>query len=241
MFSVEAGALRTAPAAPRGRALAGWAAGLSCAFHVLAACLLWRAASEREAPPTPASIRQDDFFVTLLSPEPAPRPSTSSATSAVAPPIAPPSPASAESAKPSSPVLPKSSAPSPSEPAKPSAPRQAPPAKTPAANASVANAPAAKAPAVARPPPAAAGAASPAAPPRDLRWRDEDAAAQGLPRARGEARVDLAPKTRAEPSALAKGIAQSARPPCRDAHAHLGLLALPFLLADTVRDDGCKW
>lgn len=223
--------MRTAPTAPRGRALAGWAAGLSCAFHVLAACLLWRAASEREAPPTPASIRQDDFFVTLLPPAPAPRPSTSSATSAVAPPIAPPSPASAESAKPSSPVLPTSSAPSPSEPAKPSSPHQASPARTPAANA----------PAMARPPPAAAGAASPAAPPRDFRWRDEDAAAQGLPRARGEARVDLAPKTRAEPSALAKGIAQSARPPCRDAHAHLGLLALPFLLADTVRDDGCKW
>lgn len=188
--------MRTAPTAPRGRALAGWAAGLSCAFHLLAASLLWRAASEREAPPTPASIREDDFFVTLLPPVPAPRPSTSSATSAVAPPIAPPSPASA---KPSSPVLPTSSAPPPSEPAKPSAP------------------------------------------PRDFRWRDEDAAAQGLPRARGEARVDLAPKTRAEPSALAKGIAQSARPPCRDAHAHLGVLALPFLLADTVRDDGCKW
>lgn len=231
MFSVGAGALRTAPTVPRGRALAGWAAGLSCAFHVLAACLLWRAASEREAPPTPASIREDDFFVTLLPPVPAPRPSTSSATSAVAPPIAPPSPASAESAKPPSPALSTSSAPSPSEPAKPSSPRQASPASTPAA----------KAPAVARPPPAAAGAASPAAPPRDFRWRDEDAAAQGLPRARGEARVDLAPKTRAEPSALAKGIAQSARPPCRDAHAHLGLLALPFLLADTVRDDGCKW
>lgn len=214
--------MRTAPIAPRGRALAGWAAGLSCAFHVLAACLLWRTASEREAPPASASIREDDFFVTLLSPEPAPRPSAPSATSAAAPPIAPPSSTSAESAKPSSPVLPKSSAPSPSEPAKPSAPRQAPPA-------------------MARPPPAAAGAASPAAPPRDFRWRDEDAAAQGLPRARGEARVDLAPKTRAEPSARAKGIAQSARPPCRDAHAHLGLLALPFLLADTVRDDGCKW
>jgi len=53
--------------------------------------------------------------------------------------------------------------------------------------------------------------------------------------------VDLAPRTPAEPSALAKGIARSARPRCRDAHADLGLLALPFLLADTVRDDGCKW
>ncbi len=85
--------------------------------------------------------------------------------------------------------------------------------------------------------PGAAGAA----PPRDFRWRGEDAAAQGLPRARGEAKVDLAPRTPAEPSALAKGIARSARPRCRDAHADLGLLALPFLLADTVRDDGCKW
>lgn len=225
MFAVVAGALQTAPAGPRGRALAWWAAGLSCAFHVLAACLLWRAASEREAPPTPASIRQDDFFVTLLPPRAAPPPASS--TSAVAP----PSPLSSEPVKPSSTVLPKSSTPSPSEPAKSSAPRRAPPARTPAAHA----------PAVARPPPAATGAASPAAPPRDFRWRDEDAAAQGLPRARGEAKVDLAPKAPVEPSALAKGIAQSARPRCRDAHADMGLLALPFLLADTVRDDGCKW
>ena len=80
-----------------------------------------------------------------------------------------------------------------------------------------------------------------AAPAHDFRWRAEDAAALGAPRARGQARVDLAPKAPAEPSALAKGIAQSARPPCRQAHAHLGLLAVPFLLADTVRDGGCKW
>ncbi|MBB1628848.1 hypothetical protein A9974_26760 [Achromobacter sp. UMC71] len=81
----------------------------------------------------------------------------------------------------------------------------------------------------------------PDAPARDFRWRGEDAAAQGASRARGEPLVNLAPKARPEPSALAKGIAQSARPPCRDAHAHLGLLALPMLLADTVRDSGCKW
>lgn len=80
-----------------------------------------------------------------------------------------------------------------------------------------------------------------AAPAHDFRWRAEDAAALGAPRARGQARVDLAPRAPAEPSVLAKGIAQSARPPCRQAHAHLGLLAVPFLLADTVRDGGCKW
>ncbi|WP_336235269.1 hypothetical protein [Achromobacter dolens] len=212
MFSVGAGALRTALAVPRGRALAGWAAGLSCAFHVLVAGLLWRAASERETPPAPAAIRQNDFYVTLLPPRAGPQPSASSATFAVAPPVAPSSPLSSEAVEPSSSALPRSSTPSSSRLAKPSASRQATPARTPTANT-----------------------------PHDFRWRGEDAAAQGLPRARGEARVDLAPRTRAEPSALAKGIAQSARPPCRDAHAGLGLLALPFLLADTVRDGGCKW
>ena len=91
------------------------------------------------------------------------------------------------------------------------------------------------------PSPSSASAPPAAAPAHDFRWRAEDAAALGAPRARGQARVDLAPKAPAEPSALAKGIAQSARPPCRQAHAHLGLLAVPFLLADTVRDGGCKW
>ncbi len=227
MSSVGTDALQGGPAAPRGRALAWWAAVLSCVLHGLAACLLWRVASEREAPPAPALLHQDYFFVELLPPEAARQPAAPSARSAVAPPTAPSAPISSESAKPSSPALPKSSTALASEPAKPAMPRQAPPARTPAA----------QAPALSRPPPAAAGAA----PPRDFRWRGEDAAAQGLPRARGEAKVDLAPRTPAEPSALAKGIARSARPRCRDAHADLGLLALPFLLADTVRDDGCKW
>lgn len=89
--------------------------------------------------------------------------------------------------------------------------------------------------------PAASAPAPSSAPARDFRWRAEDAAAQGTPHARGEPRVKLAPRVAAEPSALAKGIAQSARPPCRQAHAHLGLLAAPLLLADALRDDGCKW
>ncbi|MFA1696353.1 hypothetical protein ACB245_03890 [Achromobacter ruhlandii] len=53
--------------------------------------------------------------------------------------------------------------------------------------------------------------------------------------------MNLAPKAAAEPSVLARGIAQSARPPCREAHAHMGLLAAPLLLADALRGDGCKW
>lgn len=157
MFSVGAGALRTAPAVPRGRALAGWAAGLSCAFHVLVAGLLWRDASERETPPAPAAFRQNDFYVTLLPPRAGPQPSASSATFTVAPSVAPSSPLSSEAVEPSSSALPRSSTPSSSRLAKPSASRQATPARTPTANT-----------------------------PRDFRWRGEDAAAQGLPRARGE-------------------------------------------------------
>ena len=38
---------------------------------------------------------------------------------------------------------------------------------------------------------------------------------------------------------LGRSISQAARPDCRTAHAGLGLLALPLLLAAT--DSGCKW
>ncbi|WP_447920955.1 hypothetical protein [Achromobacter aegrifaciens] len=76
---------------------------------------------------------------------------------------------------------------------------------------------------------------------RDFGWRAEDAAAAGMPRARGEPVVRLAPKAPVEQSEIARGIAKSARPPCKNAHAGMGLLALPLLLADTVTDRGCKW
>lgn len=76
---------------------------------------------------------------------------------------------------------------------------------------------------------------------RDFGWRAEDAAAAGMPRARGEPVVRLGPKAPVEQSEIARGIAKSARPPCKNAHAGMGLLALPFLLADTVTDRGCKW
>ncbi|WP_241059824.1 hypothetical protein [Achromobacter xylosoxidans] len=146
-----------------------------------------------------------------------------------------PPPATAPTARPTyadgppqaGPAEPSPPAPRPSMPAPPAV---AAPARSDAAGA----APQGLSPGGAKPAPHAA-------PAHDFRWRAEDAAALGAPRARGQARVDLAPKAPAEPSVLAKGIAQSARPPCRQAHAHLGLLAVPFLLADTVRDGGCKW
>lgn len=212
MVFVVTGALREASAAPRGRAMAWGAAGLACCLHVLVACLLWRAADDRR----PAPGRGDDFFVTLLPP-PATAP-TARPTYADGPPQAGPAEPSPPAARPSMPAPPAVAAPAGASPRqRASPPRDAGPSSSSASA-----------------PPAAA-------PAHDFRWRAEDAAALGPPRARGQARVDLAPKAPAEPSALAKGIAQSARPPCRQAHAHLGLLAVPFLLADTVRDGGCKW
>ncbi|CAB3701019.1 hypothetical protein LMG3458_02662 [Achromobacter deleyi] len=220
--------------APRVRRIAWWAAGAVCGLHALLAWCLWREAGERPAMPLPPR-QETAFFVDLLPVEPARREATlpealppsqaggSQEPAASGQPGRPP-----ESARPSAPATRPAPAtpPRPASRAAPQAPQTAPKTSTsPTAT-----------PSTAKPASAPTGP-----PPHDFRWRGEDAAAQGAPRARGEARVDLAPKPRAEPSALAKGIAQSARPPCRDAHAHLGLLALPFLLADTVRDDGCKW
>jgi hypothetical protein len=36
-------------------------------------------------------------------------------------------------------------------------------------------------------------------------------------------------------------LSQAARGDCRTKHAHMGLLAIPFLVTDTVSDTGCKW
>lgn len=40
---------------------------------------------------------------------------------------------------------------------------------------------------------------------------------------------------------LSRSVSKAARPDCRTAHAGLGLFALPFLIADTITDRGCKW
>ncbi len=238
MVFVVTGALREASAAPRGRAMAWGAAGLACSLHVLVACLLWRAADDRR----PASGRGDDFFVTLLPP-PATAP-TARPTYADGPPQARPAEPSPPAPRPSMPAPPAVAAPARSDAAGAAPQGLSPAGSRPAPHAAPAGASPRQRASPSRdagPSPSSASAPPAAAPAHDFRWRAEDAAALGAPRARGQARVDLAPKAQAEPSALAKGIAQSARPPCRQAHAHLGLLAVPFLLADTVRDGGCKW
>jgi hypothetical protein len=219
----------TPRSAPRAHRITWWAAGLACGLHALVAWCLWREAGER--PAMPWSSRQEAaFFVDVLPAEPARR----EALPAAAPPAQPA--AAQEPGASAEPARSQASA-RPQEPAS----RQAPPKRLPAAPAIPSRQQATPASPNASSSTAKPSSAPAAVSPHDFRWRGEDAAAQGAPRARGQARVDLAPKPRAEPSALAKGIAQSARPPCRDAHAHLGLLALPLLLADSVRDDGCKW
>lgn len=93
-----------------------------------------------------------------------------------------------------------------------------------------------------RPAGSAAEAKSDVAPsPHDFAWRPSDSAAQGEHHSRDELSLRLSPKERRDRSALAREIEKASRPPCRDAHAAQGLLALPFLLADTVMDKGCKW
>ncbi len=40
---------------------------------------------------------------------------------------------------------------------------------------------------------------------------------------------------------LGKEIAKAKRGDCRTEHAHMGILAIPLLMHDTVTDKGCKW
>ncbi len=40
---------------------------------------------------------------------------------------------------------------------------------------------------------------------------------------------------------LARGVSEARRADCRNAYAGMGLLAIPVLALDTVRDAGCKW
>ena len=48
------------------------------------------------------------------------------------------------------------------------------------------------------------------------------------------------PPTETE-SKLGRAIQKAAQPDCRDAYAAWGLLAVPFLLKDTITDTGCRW
>ncbi len=53
--------------------------------------------------------------------------------------------------------------------------------------------------------------------------------------------LNLFPPPPEKESKLARDIQKAAQPDCRDAYAAMGLLAIPFLLKDTVTDTGCRW
>lgn len=57
----------------------------------------------------------------------------------------------------------------------------------------------------------------------------------------GEQAATPAPPTLENQTALGRDIGRSTRPDCRTAHANLGLFAIPFLIADTLSERGCKW
>ncbi len=53
--------------------------------------------------------------------------------------------------------------------------------------------------------------------------------------------LSLSPPPPEPESKLGRAIQKAAQPDCRDAYAAMGLLAIPFLLKDTVTDTGCRW
>ncbi len=52
---------------------------------------------------------------------------------------------------------------------------------------------------------------------------------------------NLNPPPRDAESKLGRAIQKATQPDCRDAYAAMGLLAVPFLLKDTITDTGCRW
>ncbi|WP_427914467.1 hypothetical protein ACPWT1_05935 [Ramlibacter sp. MMS24-I3-19] len=62
---------------------------------------------------------------------------------------------------------------------------------------------------------------------------------QAPPTLAERAQARLEPATGVNP--LQRGIESSARPDCKEAYAGLVLLAIPALVRDAFRDDGCKW
>ncbi|SMG00505.1 hypothetical protein [Burkholderia singularis] len=50
-----------------------------------------------------------------------------------------------------------------------------------------------------------------------------------------------APRNDTAASRLTHQISEAARADCRRAHAQMGLLAIPALALDALRDTGCKW
>jgi hypothetical protein len=69
----------------------------------------------------------------------------------------------------------------------------------------------------------------------DQRW---------LPRHADAVQADPARPRLGEPkdeNKLEQAVSRSSRADCRTRYAHMGLLAIPFLLNDTASDKGCKW
>lgn len=194
------------------RRISGWAVVLSCALHGGLGALWW---SDRLAP-TSAREAEPALIVMVLPAKHSAPAFPSGRTPALAPATAPGSaPAPTQASESAAVPVPRSG--------RAALPSARPPSATPSV------------------PSKGAQQSSAVAPPHDFRWREADAEAVGLPRARGEPVFRLAPKAREQPSALAQGIVQAARPSGKDAHAGGGLLALPMLLADTLTDRGCKW
>lgn len=201
------------------RARAWGAALLTCALHAGVASLIW----SRQAPRVPLAFSPavpESLLVDLLAPRRQ---------------AAPDAPANRGDAKPATASEPQTLPDSPPVDPAPAQPMRARPA---AATPSRPRGLTAPTPRDSAPP---GRADTPSAAPRDFSLRSSDMDAPGERRARGESVPRIAPKATAEPSALSREMAKAARPPCRDAHAAKGLLALPFLLADTVTDSGCKW
>ncbi|KVM83992.1 hypothetical protein [Burkholderia stagnalis] len=73
--------------------------------------------------------------------------------------------------------------------------------------------------------------------PRSVR-RSPAAAAIG---ALGASSGGIAQRRDTVDATLARGVSEARRADCRNAYAGMGLLAIPALALDTVRDAGCKW
>jgi hypothetical protein len=69
----------------------------------------------------------------------------------------------------------------------------------------------------------------------DQRWLPREMGALQ----QGSARPNLHARTPQE--GLERTLSRAARGDCRTKHAQMGLLAIPFLVTDTVKDTGCKW
>lgn len=65
-------------------------------------------------------------------------------------------------------------------------------------------------------------------------------AARSSPNASTSVRIEAASPFKQE-TQLSRSVSKAARLDCRTAHAGLGLFALPFLIADTFTDRGCRW